>query len=218
MDKKVLTNNIVLLFNEPINVTDKITTDVAKGESVSVFSELNPNPIQVQIGDIQTVFIPEAAINLQIQKNSIIVSDQAVGNFDNRRTDDLLRLAWNLKKKVNAATNAYGFNFIYEIIIENHDEIWRKLSVFAGDNIPKIDDREPKIIPTIAFESEENSTMISISPSKDFNTGIMIDTINITANVNYMKDLDIDLSDLTSLYKEQEIKISGYIDKVFNNE
>lgn len=220
MEKTVLNNNIVLVFDgSSTRLIGSIDQDTLKQEAASVYSSLNPNPIQVQMADTQTLFIPEASVNIQLQNNTLLINDQSVNRFNDRKINELVRLTYSLTKKINKPTTAYGFNFLHTISLDNADKIWEKLALFASDNIPAVDGDAAKLIPTLVYKSEDRQLIITIEPDRDPLTNLSGETLNIRSNFHYTKDFsELEVSDIQSLYESSERTISSYIDEVFGDE
>lgn len=217
MNKKILNNNIVFRYREGVRILDAVTADSVKTLAVSAFSDLSPNPVVVSMQEFTSVFIPEAAVGVQLQNNMIIVNDQRIQESIGSSDEKLLLFAQSVRKKFAQPVLSYGYNFIYDIDIQDEEHIQASFAKFVNAAAPKIDDESDiSVIPSVSTQVGDKRISITFSRMIDPETNKNTSRIQVAGNVHYQELQPVEeLAALKDDYEECEALVSNYIDKVF---
>lgn len=215
----MLNNNLVLAYEEDFN-TSSLSMDTLKTLAVSTFPDLSPNPVSVSMSDFSTLFIPEAAMGIQMQNNVIIITDQSVGDFEKRDVKRLLQLAKGVEGKVGRELTSYGYNFIYEVELESFNKIKESFNKFYKAESPvNLENIETLYgIPSIVLKTPNNVIRINFSTVQNPSKGDELNRVRIAGNVHHFsQSLVTDLGESIIEYRKHEAIISNYIDEVFKD-
>lgn len=216
MNLDILNNNFVIVFDR--NISNSLKTDDLEIKVREVFMDKTPNPILTKFPQQVMLFIPEAQTSIVISQNSLVISDQIIGNFGKKNTARFITLLYKVIGLLgDYKIIAYGYNFTYQInglVLSKIKSDFAKIVRPIAKNLPQ-DAKFDYVLPNLVFNIKSVKVSVNFTVNSDAD-GKEMDRLNININFHH-KSTDLpDLADLNKDYTESEKYISAYIEKIFN--
>lgn len=214
-----LNNNVVVIFSQ--NIAALIKTENVELKIASIFSDKSPKPVVTKFVDQTAILIPEIQQALFVAGNSLIVSDQTIGDFAKKDTLKLLQLLRGVidESVPRVSAISFGYNFIYDLENGDFDGLAKTLaSKFfkeeTGMKLPPDTTLEHALPMLIIKHSDAKITLKFDTVTNDQRTA-KEDRIRISANVHFSSSEFPDLESLSKSYSHFEKLISNYLSSIW---
>lgn len=214
MRTRIINNNLVVLFENSIDTV--LSLDTLKTISVATFSDKNPNPIITQFPEVTAVTIPEVQISALLQRSTLIVGDQSIGEYGSRNVLGLITLTNKIHESLGKPIKAYGYNFICNISNSDFNALANKLKTkfFKNTFVLPTGSELKFVLPNLVFNKE--SAKISLKFNEVANdSGGESDFIRLNINVHYVANELLGIDDLKEDYDSMYNYIKDYLERVF---
>ncbi len=214
MQVKVISKNLVILHDG--SIMSSLSLDTVKTIVVSTYSNQNPNPIIAQFPDATAITVPEVQVSVFLQRNTLIVSDQIIGEFSPSDSLGLVTLAHKIQKSLNKSIKSFGFNFTCEISNASFEDIADKFKTkFFKTSFPMPNRATLKyMLPNIVLSY--NSAKITLKFNEVIDEGgEESQLIRLNANVHFQSDTLPEIDALKESYDNMYSYIKTYLDTIF---
>ncbi|MFA6909036.1 MAG: hypothetical protein WC289_04080 [Patescibacteria group bacterium] len=215
MALKILTNNIVVLFEANITSTslENLQTSI-----VSIYRDKNPQPVTAKFPDLAALNIPEAQLSLLLQGRTAVITDQNIAPYSSKENEKLLRVAIEVVHEIKTPIEAYGFNYIFEFENGTFDNLSQKIKTnfFAQDSgltLPASSNLK-YILPFVVYDYEGKKVSIKVEPVVENN--IEQARMRISTNTHFATSSLPELPQLLSSYNEIDTHLEEYIGRIFS--
>jgi hypothetical protein len=194
-----------------------LSLDTLKTIAVATYTDKNPNPIVAQFPEITAVTIPEAQTSILLQRKTMIIGDQTIGNFASKDSLGLATLTRKVYESLGKPIKAYGFNFLCEISNRNFNSLYTKLKdSFFKTRVEKPTGSTLKFtLPNLVVEYQ--GARLSFKFNEAVNeSGQIADFIKLDVNIHYSATEIPALDELKNKYTEMFSYVEQYLESIFN--